>query len=556
MGTTEPTATGTLASTPFCELLVYSLAQGLSGSLVLECPDRTKHALLLQAGSPVKARVDAPATWLGKLLLQSGTIDAAALARAEAGPQEQLFGQRLFSQGAIDAPTLVQALRAQLLDQLSWLARAPEATAFAYYANVDLLQHWGGEQLHLDALLGIWRAVCAGGPEARIKSACLGLAEKTLRLHPASRIKRFGFGPRERSLLDVLRVKPQALAELEATGLIDGPTLRKVVYALALTRHLDVGVQPLGVAVGAPPSSVQGARRPTPSPRQLARRSAQRAAVKPPPESVAAAPVPEKAEKKEASQTGRFLTREEIAAKHQLLEKSSFYELLEVEPTATAQQIAEAFPALARRWHPDRLSPDLAELRDALTRVCARMTEASRVLGQAGTRQEYDQSLKATLEQENDQAQVVKVLRAAESFQKAEILLKKRDLAGAERFAAVAYAGDKDQPEYGALYAWIRALRVEPSAANLAESLTLLKDAVHKQPNNVKVRYYMACVLKLGGQKAAALREFRIVSENDPGNLDAARELRLHNMRKGQPEADGTVPPPAGIFGRLFKRGT
>jgi hypothetical protein len=545
---TPPTATGSLESTPFCELLVYALKQGLSGSLVFECPDHTKHALLLHFGSPVKARVDAPETRLGELLVASGVIDLAARAAALAGAEGQLIGQRLFASGALDAGALARALQTQLLEQLGWLARAPQATAFAYFDQVDLLQHWGGEQLQLDALVGIWRAVSAGARQDRVQAACQGLQGKTLRLHPASRIGRFNFDAHGRALLDVLRVKPQSLSDLELTGLVEPLILHKMLYALVLTRHLDTGAQPLGVALGTRSPSAVAPRSAMPA-RGAARRSAERPAVKPSTRLEKPAPVLPR----DALQTGRFLTRDEIHAKHQRLEQQSHYELLELERGASPEQIAEAFPTLARRWHPDRLSPELADLRDSLTRVFARMTEASRVLGQAAARAEYDRSLQSSIDQDAEQAQVVQVLRAAEAFQKAEILLKKRDLAGAERFAEVAYAGDKDQPEYSALYAWIRAQRVEPTEANLSESLTLLKQALQKQSNNVKIRYYLACVLKLAGQKAAALREFRFVAENDPSNLGAARELRLHDMRKGQPEPE--PPGSVGIFGRFFKRG-
>ena len=71
---TRPTATGNLTSTPFCELLVYALGQSLSGSLVLECPDRSKHAVLFQAGSPVKARVADASLRIGDQLVVRGTI--------------------------------------------------------------------------------------------------------------------------------------------------------------------------------------------------------------------------------------------------------------------------------------------------------------------------------------------------------------------------------------------------------------------------------------------------------------------------------------------------
>src|ERR1044071_7166887 len=69
-----PSATGNLASSPFCELLVYALGQNLSGSLVLECPDRTKHAIRFRAGAPVKARVNAPQLRMGAPLAARGPL--------------------------------------------------------------------------------------------------------------------------------------------------------------------------------------------------------------------------------------------------------------------------------------------------------------------------------------------------------------------------------------------------------------------------------------------------------------------------------------------------
>ena len=547
MSTNNPTATGSLASTPFCELLVYALTQALSGSLVFECPDRTKHALLLHFGSPVKARVDDPSTRLGEVLVAVGSIDPGARRAAEAGPEGQLFGQRLLARGVIDASALAKALYQQLLRQLAWLAKAPANTVFAYYDHVDMLQNWGGEQLQVDPLTAIWSAVNATAPGERTRSACQGLAGKTLRLHPASRIGRFGFSARERTVLDVLRVKPQTLAELEATRLIDGPALHKLLYVLVLTRHLDTGAPPLGVAVGAQSVAPASVRQRAPSSASRARRSASsHAAVRP------ASRKSMPAARPDVTQGGRFLSREEITSKHQRLDEDSYYELLEVPREASAEQIAAAFPMLARRWHPDRLSPELRDLKETVTRVFARMTEASRVLGQASIRQEYDESIAKKLGEDTEQAQVIKVLRAAEAFQKAEILVRKRDLLAAEKFAELAYSGDQDQPEYVALYAWIRARRTDAKEADIAESLALLKGAVQKQSDNVKIRYYLACVFKLSGQHAAALREFRFVADNDPSNLDAARELRLADMRKGQ--AQGEPAANAGLFGRLFKR--
>jgi curved DNA-binding protein CbpA len=326
--------------------------------------------------------------------------------------------------------------------------------------------------------------------------------------------------------------------------------MQRVLYVLALTRHLDTGEAPLGVTTGTRPIPVP----PQAAPATRRRPSAVMPAVAPE-SSVAGALSKEEAAQREVSQTGRFAGKDEIQDKHRTIENQNHYQVLDIEPNATAAQVASAFGALARRFHPDRLSPDLAELKDMAMRVFSRVSEAHRTLSHASSREDYDRALASGegSEVDQEQAQVVRVLKAAEAFQKAEILVRKRDLEGAERFAAMAIAGDQDQPEYAALHAWIRARKVGATEADLSASLDVLKQAVSKQGNNVKIRYYFAGVLKLAGHVNAALREFRFVAENDPSNLDAARELRLHDIRKNAPPPE-PAPTEGGLFGRLFKR--
>jgi curved DNA-binding protein CbpA len=549
---TKPTAIGNLAQTPFCELLVYALGRSLSGSLVLECPDRSKHALLFQLGAPVKARADVAELRLGALLEARGVIDAAARVTAEAGASPELFGERLVAAGALSGEQLGRILDEQLYDQIAWLARVPSATAFAYFADIDLLAQWGGEHRKLDPLAVIWHAIQSNPPKERIALACQGLGDKVLRLHPASRIGRFGLGARERPVLDVLRMKPQTLTELAGTALLERDALERLLYGLTLTRHLDTGEMPLGVTGQTRQVPAQRApRRPASSAAQPAAPAAAALAA-----DQGEAPKDERALRRELSQTGRFASREEIEAKHRQLEQLDYYAVLDLERNASAEQIAAAFTALVRRWHPDRLSPELADLKEVSMRVFARMTEAHRTLAQPASRADYDRSLGIGIETgDSEQAQIERVLRAAESFQKAEILLRKRDFEGAERLAALAVAGDKDQPEYAALFAWIRARKAGASEQDIAASLDVLKGAVAKQTNNVKVRYYYAGVLKLSGHDNAALREFKFVADNDPSNLDAARELRLAEMRRhGGQGGQENAPGEGGLFGRFFKR--
>jgi hypothetical protein len=455
---TQPSATGTLGSTPFCELLVYALGQSLSGSLVFECPDRSKHALLLAGGVTAKARVAHPGTRLGQVLIQIGCVQSEALRQAIEADSEDLIGQRLFARGAVDQAGLARGLSEQLLRQLGWLSGASPGTAFAYYEGADLLEDWGGEPIRIDPLAAIWRAADAHAPKDRVLAAVHGLADKTLRLHQDARVARFDFPARARGLLDVLRVKPQGCAQLEATRLLETAMLHKLLYVLALTRHLDIGAPPLGVVPGAPRTESVQRPRVTPPPasamrpggpasRPRAGTSTAMRAVVPAAAARGAAPEPVPAKPgeraaPEAQQTGRFLTRGEIESKLHGFDALSFYELLEVPADASAEQISQAFPNLARRWHPDRLNPEHADLREVVTRVFARMTEANRVLGNPNNRKAYDESLGTRDAEQVEQEQVFQVLRAAEAFQKSEILLKKRDPEGAEALARIAHEGD------------------------------------------------------------------------------------------------------------------
>lgn len=104
--------------------------------------------------------------------------------------------------------------------------------------------------------------------------------------------------------------------------------------------------------------------------------------------------------------------------------------------------------------------------------------------------------------------------------------------------------------EARALKAWIDAQRVDRHSARLAQDLLArLNQCIREEPNNPRIRFYRGQVLKRFGRSEDALRDFRFSARQDPDNLDAFRELRVHHMR--------SEPPPSrasGVFARLFGR--
>ncbi|MEP7122959.1 MAG: tetratricopeptide repeat protein, partial [Byssovorax sp.] len=158
-----------------------------------------------------------------------------------------------------------------------------------------------------------------------------------------------------------------------------------------------------------------------------------------------------------------------------------------------------------------------------------------------------------------------RVIDAAMEFQKAEILLKKNDLAGAELLATACVRADPEQPEYLALLVWIQAqrrgdppgMKEGQTSAHFDDLIKLLDGVLAKEPSYERAIYYRGVLLKRAGRHEKAMRDFKQAVELNPKNLDAVREVRLHDMRKrGQPGAkpDPAAPDGGGLFGKFFKR--
>jgi tetratricopeptide (TPR) repeat protein len=141
-------------------------------------------------------------------------------------------------------------------------------------------------------------------------------------------------------------------------------------------------------------------------------------------------------------------------------------------------------------------------------------------------------------------------LSASAAFRAAQECVKRHQLDRAQALAEQACRLDGAEVESQALLAWIQAQREDLRNARLAHSiLSELNQAIRKEPNNPRIRFYRGQVLKRLGRTEDALKDFRFSARQDPENLDAIRELRVHNMR--------SEPPPArasGVFSKLFGR--
>ena len=565
---TEPTATGNLQATPFGHLLVYLLDRGLTGSLVLEEPSGNKHAIWFEAGAPAKVKTADPVTYLGQVLLEQRSITREVYERTLQGAlhERRLHGQVLLEVGAIDPQILKDALREQLARQVLWLFKLPPATLFGYYDQVNFLERWAApEGLRVRPLALIWRGLRRHAMPAEVDAVVMRLGEKPIELHVDAPIRRFRFESPEQSLIDVLRAKPQPLSALIGFGLAPPEEVKRLVYVLVMLRQLEMGVpgaEPVGAdeapsssripLAQAGPSAYERSRTPTPAsrgsipdvehvvPPHRPSSGAQPAArsLTPPPVQTPAAPAPGAG----FVGTGTAELRLELETLTASI-GGTHYEVLKVPPDAPVAIVQGAFIAFAKKWHPDRLRPELADLKDQASRFFARVSEASQCLSDPVARRAYDHALSAG-DTADEAEQVQRVLRATNAFLKAEVLLKRGNLVLAEKEARISFEGDPSQADHVAIHVWIQAQKPE---ADLSRLLSQLEKAGKNEPNNLRVRWYRGQLLKRLGRAREALHEFRFIVGRDPRHTDAHREVRLYAMRRGNQPSDPPRPskPPS-----------
>lgn len=127
----------------------------------------------------------------------------------------------------------------------------------------------------------------------------------------------------------------------------------------------------------------------------------------------------------------------------------------------------------------------------------------------------------------------VVLARARASYEAAREQVQRQQFEAAAQLARKACEEDTGNAEYLALHAWLRAQLGELQDPDQAALIVAALDrAVLKERESVSIRFYRGQVLNRLGREEEALRDFRFVLRREPGHVDAARELRLHDMRK------------------------
>ena len=75
--------------------------------------------------------------------------------------------------------------------------------------------------------------------------------------------------------------------------------------------------------------------------------------------------------------------------------QKTYYELLEIAPSATSEEIKRSFRLQIARYHPDKVQHLGREFQDMAAGRAAELTEAYRILSDDNRRAEYDRTIAA-----------------------------------------------------------------------------------------------------------------------------------------------------------------
>jgi tetratricopeptide (TPR) repeat protein len=599
-----PTANGTLAKTPLVHLLLYMLDKKLSGTLELLAPDKRSASIIFVAGQPAKVRTSESVAFLGRVLHELGFVSEEQLTRSLADLAKQkavgrrLHGELLEGQGVIDEAQLQKGLNEQVVRKLSHAAAMPPDTAYGYFDGFDGLATWGGEPgAGVDPYGILWSMLREHPPWDHVQAALQKLGSSVLRARGAE-VPRLGLTGEEHKVVGLMRERPLAVADMARAAQLNERTGQLLAYLLLVAKQVDVlAAEPRassrppapGRRLSRPPTpfamrtpgAPEAARAATPTaaaarpsnPREIARPSTPmessgrtsslpqvRTSV-PPGGRVSVLPVP-------PGLSPQLSERwKEISDRAGTIDRADYFSMLDIARNATTEEVESAYFALAKIWHPDRLPPELNPVRDACSRVFARMSEARATLTDAKQRERYMKLMADGSGSPEAQETVARVVDASTAFQKAEVCFKRSDLAQAETFCLRALELDDSQPDYHALLAWLLALKPENQGGDATlVSIRILDKAIKMSDRCEKGYFYRGMLYKRLGKHDMATRDFKQASELNPRNIDAAREVRLHTMRGGssERERDSSPPPPRagdkkagdkpGLFGRLFKK--
>jgi DnaJ domain len=368
---------GTIAARPTQHLLVYARAQTLTGSLWFDGGDGDTATIVFSRGLVHKVNAPGAGAHLGTVAYELGLIDARTLddsLRAFSSGSGRRHGEILLAGGALTYAQLSVALMEQTLRKLTYLHGMSQDTLFAFHDHFDGLRTWPADGPRTDPLPAVWRGCRDFVAPEHLRDVLGRLGHGAWRLAKDAPLVEFGFDAETVAMASDLR-QPMTVHDVLAQARGARGLAERMLYVLAITKNIEHA------------AATDEAQSPTPPRAKLDSGTYQRlisfdlqtpfvgkpGSAPAPPEPALLPP-----------------TRIEIIERARTIAAESAYEVLRVAETASDEVIRAAYFRLSRAWRPERLPPELADVREACGIVREHMDGAHRTLTDPDLRAVYD----------------------------------------------------------------------------------------------------------------------------------------------------------------------
>jgi tetratricopeptide (TPR) repeat protein len=509
----KPSAQGSFAKTPFAHLLLYTQSKRLSGTLAV-WPDTTdkknkgQDRVLFQDGMVVAMRPveEASSIYVGLLRL---------FRRADA-PYGFYEGHNLLGSG--------DGLIEERVDPYTLLARG-------------LRDH-----VREDVMDGVLSKITG----------------KVIRLRSGVPTDRLELNTKETAFLETLRARPATPEVMIAGAELSSRDAKRLLYMLTLIRGVEATEGgPAFSSIHPIDTTTMRARVNTGEVRvvdSMPPRAAPMMGASPfssgrPLASGIAAPAPPMPAGLNRNDETRWT---ELTLTYERLDELNHFDLLKIKQDTPVDAVTTAYYGLVKKFHPDRLPTALEPLVRCAQLVFERLTEAHETLINKERRDEYIKTVQAGGGTRASEQMMRDVLESAMEYQKAEVLIRRRDYSGAMNMLRSALNKNPDESDVNALYAWlVHLMNPHDDGAPFDDMLRALDRALRNNPRNERAHFYKGTILKRMKRDNEALKHFRQAVDINPRNVDAAREVRIAGMRRDSKPPPGSNPA-GGILSRLF----
>lgn len=251
-----------------------------------------------------------------------------------------------------------------------------------------------------------------------------------------------------------------------------------------------------------------------------------------------------------------------VVTKGRLIENQNYFEMLDLEKDIKSSEARAKYFQVAKEWHPDRLPPELAALREYVQIIFSYMSDANNTLGDEMQRAKYLQTVREGGGTPATDRLMQAILDTAMEYERVLVMARRHQYDEAIALMLKILTVVKEDAEYHAMYASLLMQKHGQQASDddLREALESIDKALQLYDRHEKANLLKAQILRRMGRQQEALTFFKRVAEINPRNIDAMREVRVATMRAGSNPVEGKTKRPAeeqkrsGLFGKLFKK--